>query len=303
MSDRDAELKRVSARMLRRRASAGTPDRSEALWPAAYFGLQRVDAYAHASSQDQRAVLDACAQGLLSESRFVELSGMEFCARMTLATDSIEERQLYSLIAADEASHYAWLQPWLDERVERADPFNAFLADCVANATPQPLAYLMQIVLEGLGIAHYSGLAAACNDAELATTFKRMAEDEALHHAAGLAAFAVGRLADNERRFLSDAAYTLLQMIRSGPQAVLSALDRNLGGIERADVLSIIASLDGTAETAAKLERMRKLMAQPGMAWLVEDLCARGAFLPCTAVQSAEIYLHSSRQADSNLPG
>jgi len=294
MSDRDAELQRVASRMLRRRVNAGTPHGTAPLWSASRFGLQRVDAYTQASTRQQRAILDACAAGLLAESRFVERSGMEFCARMTLATDNVAERQLYCLIAADEASHYAWLQPWFDVEPDFIDPFNAFLADCVANATPQPLAYLMQVVLEGFGIVHYAGLATSCNDTELAKILKRMAADEALHHAAGLATFSAGRLADSEREFLRNASCTLLQMIRSGPQSVLAALDRELGGIDHADALSILASLDGDADTAAKLGRMRQLMAQPGMDWLIDDLASRSAFLPCTPTESAQIYLRSS---------
>jgi rubrerythrin len=291
MSERDNQLQRVSARMLRRRASAGIPDGSAPLWSASRFGLQRVKAYVQASAQQQSAVLATCAMGLIAESRFVERAGMEFCARMTLASENVAERQLFSLIAADEASHYAWLQPWAGAESTTLDPFNAFLADCVANATPEPLAYLMQIVLEGLGIVHYAGLASTCNDAALSKTLQRMAEDEALHHAAGLAAFSASRLADSERRWLINAAYTLLNMIRSGPQSVLAALDRELGGIARTDIPSIVAALDGAAETLSKLERIRQLMAQPGMEWLVDDLDARTAFLPCGASEVAEIYL------------
>jgi hypothetical protein len=293
MSERDAELQRVSARMLRRRASAGVPDGSAPLWSASRYGLQRVDAYVQATTQLQSAVLDICAAGLIAESRFVERAGMEFCARMTLASENVAERQLYSLIAADEASHYAWLNPWAGSEPATLDPFNAFLADCVANATPQPLAYLMQIVLEGLGIVHYAGLANTCNDAELAKTLQRMAEDEALHHAAGLAAFSASRLNNSERRFLLDAAYMLLQMIRSGPQSVLAALDHELGGIARADILAIVTALDNDAETAAKLDRMRQLMAQPGMVWLMDDLQARGLFFPCAPGEAAQIYANS----------
>ena len=60
-----------------------------------------------------------------------------------------------------------------------------------------------------------------------------------------------GRLGDGERRFLRDAAYTLLMMIRSGPQSVLAALDGALGGIDGADTSAIIVALDRDAETAA----------------------------------------------------
>lgn len=290
MSEREAAIQRTAARLLRRRAAAGTPQTDAPLWPAEHFGLQRLRRYTDARPEQQRAILDHCAQGLLRESWFVERGGMEFCARMVLAAESAGERQLYSLIGADEAAHYAWLQPWLPADSGAVDAFNRFLADCVAQSTPQPLAYLMQVVLEGFGIVHYSGLAAHCNDPALADTLHRMAEDEALHHAAGLAAFRAERLGHAEREFLLDTSYAFLQMIRSGPQAVVAALDQGLEGLDAADLRVLFATLDDGAATAAKLQRLRRLMDQPGMGWLLESLQARGAFTPCDAEEMATIY-------------
>lgn len=290
MSGREADIRRTAARLLRRRAAAGTPQTAAPLWPAAHFGLDKVPAYTSATPEQQRRILDHCAQGLLRESWFVERGGMEFCARMVLAAESADERQLYSLIGADEAAHYAWLQPWLPADSGAMDTFNRFLADCVAQSTPQPLAYLMQVVLEGFGIVHYSGLAASCNDPALADTLRRMAEDEALHHAAGLAAFRAERLGRAEREFLLDASYAFLQMIRSGPQAVVAALDQELGGLDTTALHALFITLDDAAATEAKLRRLRQLMDQPGMGWLLEKLQTRGAFDPCAADEMTAVY-------------
>ncbi|MCQ4165571.1 hypothetical protein [Tahibacter harae] len=290
MSEREADIQRTAARLLRRRAAAGTPQTDAPLWPAEHFGLHRLRVYSDARTEQQRGILNHCAQGLLRESWFVERGGMEFCARMVLAADSAGERQLYSLIGADEAAHYAWLQPWLPAGSGAMDTFNRFLADCVAQSTPQPLAYLMQVVLEGFGIVHYDGLAANCNDPALADTLRRMAEDEALHHAAGLAAFRAERLGRAEREFLLDASYAFLQMMRSGPQAVVAALDQGLEGLDITAAQALFAMLDDGATTAAKLQRLRRLMDQPGMGWLLENLEARGAFNPCDADEMAAVY-------------
>ena len=291
MSDYGDGLHKASARLLRRRVAAATPQGDAALWPARRFGLENIPAFVAAPAEIQRSVLDRCGLGLLRESWLVERGGMEFCARMVLLSDDAQQRTLYSLIGADEASHYAWLQPWLGQTGDALDPFNAFLADCMREATPQPLAYLMQVVLEGFGIVHYAGLAADCNDTALAATLQRMAADEALHHAAGLAVFDRQRLNAQEREFLFDASYTFLQMIRSGPQAVVAALDAALGGIDAASVASVFEMLDTNAETASKLSRLRQLMAQPGMHWLVDALAARNAFTPAATAEAAQIYV------------
>ncbi|WP_313920535.1 ferritin-like domain-containing protein [Tahibacter sp.] len=289
MSDYDTGIHAAANRMLRRRALPGTPDGTAPPWPAAQFGLDAVPVYVRADESVQRAVLDRCAQGLLRESWLIERGGMEFCARMVLASDDAAQRALYSHIGADEAAHYAWLQPWLPP-LTPSDPFNDFVDDCVRTAGPQSLAYLMQVVLEGFGIVHYAGLASACLDAALADTLRRMAEDEALHHAAGLAVFDYRRLGTAERAFLLDASYTFLQMMRSGPHAVVAALDQALGGLDANALPGLFDALGAAHGSTGKLARLRRLMGQPGMENLVDALAQRRAFEPAGSDEAAQIY-------------
>lgn len=286
---RAQRLRRAAQRLVRRRGATAAAAKAPAPWDAQYFGLPQVAAYRAASPERQRAVLERCAQALLAESWCIERGGVLFCARMTLAAESDDERRVYALIGADEATHSAWLEPWIADPGAPADPFNRFIAALVESGGPQPLAYLLQVVLEGFGIVHYTGLAAACRDAALAPVLKRMAQDEAAHHAAGLAAFDAGRLGEAERRFVAEAARGFLQMIRSGPQAVVAALERELG-IDGAALAESFATLDAEARSAAKLAQLRRLMRQPGMDWLLEELDAGGAFVPCSAAQCAALY-------------
>lgn len=289
MSEYEDGLAAAAARLLRRRALPGTPDGNRPPWPAAQFGLDTVPLYTQAGEAAQRDVLDRCAQGLLREAWLIERGGMEFCARMVLASQDMQQRALYSLIGADEASHYAWLQPWLPQ-LPPSDPFNDFLDHCVRTAAPQSLAYLLQVVLEGFGIVHYAGLASGCRDAALSATLRRMAEDEALHHAAGLAVFDYRRLGAAERAFLLDASYTFLQMLRSGPQAVVAALDQALGGIDAAALPGLFEALELQRTGAEKLARLRRLMSQPGMENLVDALAQRRAFEPASADEATQVY-------------
>lgn len=285
-ADRDAD--RVAARMLRRRADAGAPTGERPLWAAEFFGLHRVALFRDATAARQGAVLDACAAGVLAEAWFIEQCGIALCAKMVLLAESVAARQLFALVGADEATHAAWLEPWVRDADARPDAFNRFIGDLVEGGGAQPLAYLLQTVLEGFGIAHYGGLGEHCRDAALAQTFARMARDEALHHAAGLAAFEAARLSAVEREFLADAAHAFMQMIRIGPQAVVAALDSEIGMAGNAE--AIFASLDTERTSAAKLVRLRALMTQPGMHWLVDDLADKGCFVPCSAAQCADVY-------------
>jgi hypothetical protein len=280
-------VSRAAARLLRRHgAMPRRDDGNRPPWQAEFFGLHRVGEYRRAGNDLKQTVLAECAGAVLKESLSVERSGVVFCARMILIAETDAERQLYALIGAEEAKHSAWLEPWTHGMENAPDAFNRFIAALLDTGSAQPLAYLLQVVLEGFGILHYANLAAYCRTAPLAGVLKRMAHDEALHHAAGLAAFRAESLTAPERRFIAEGAYVFLEMIRSGPQAVAAALAHCLG-LERAPAM--FAELDADGATAAKLFRLRRLMARPGMEWLISELDDKGVFTPCTAAQCAAI--------------
>jgi hypothetical protein len=289
--DRRGEaLSKAVARFLRRRARAGT--RTETIpWQADYFGLERVQRFRRSNAAERESALAGCAAALLDESWKIERSGIVFCAKMVLLAESSEEKRLFALIGADEATHSAWLEPWIADAAMDVGPFNRFITSLVETGGAQPLTYLLQVVLEGFGVAHYSGLAAACRDEALAATLAAMAQDEALHHGAGLAAFSAARLSAPERRFVSEAASDFLRMMRSGPQSVVAALDRVVGVGSAGDAAQVFEELNFGPAAKDKLQRLRRLMAQPGMEWLIEDLDRGGAFAPCDAAQCAAVYV------------
>jgi rubrerythrin len=249
-----------------------------------------VPRFREASHAAREAVLGLCGNGLLAEALHIERSGIDYCARMVLAAEGDDARRLFALIGADESLHAGWLAGALPENPP-VDAFNRFIAGIAEAAVPQPLAYLLQVVLEGFGIAHYEGLAAGCRDAGLAATFRRLARDEALHHAGGLAVFRADRLTDADRRFLAEATYAFLQMIRCGPQAAVAAVDRVIGIGDAGDAARVFAALESEAGSGAKLARLKALIAQPGMEWLVETMDAGGAFTPCSAEECAQLYV------------
>lgn len=286
---RGEALRRAADRLARHRDAPAPSDGTRPAWEAPFFGLDRVPRFRGASAAARAEMLALCGRGLLAEALHIERSGIDYCARMTLVAESDDERRLFALIGADESQHAGWIADALDDDPP-IDVFNRFIAGIAAAGTPQSLAYLLQVVLEGFGIAHYDGLAGACRDAGLAAAFRRLARDEALHHAGGLATFRADRLTDADRRFLADATFAFLQMIRCGPQAVVGAIDRVLGVGDTGDATSVFASLDSEAGSAARLARLRQLLAQPGMAWLVDAMDAGGAFTPCSAADCAQLY-------------
>ena len=289
-NERNQALRRVADRLARQRTPPGLADGTIPLWDASFFGLDRIALFREADTRSRQSVLAGCADELLAESWRIECCGIDYCARMALTAESDDERHLFVLIGADEARHAAWLAPWIAARAPAPDPFIRFIAGLAESGNRQALAYLLQVVLEGFGITHYSALGAHCRDAGLADIFRCLSREEALHHAAGLAAFWPERLTLGDRRFLADAAQTFLEMIRCGPQGVVAALDQGIGLGDQNDAAAAFCALESEASSAAKLARLRRLMTQPGMHWLVDTLAAGGLFEPCPALDCARIY-------------
>src|SRR5690349_6716722 len=86
---------------------------SSALWPAAAFHLDQVSVFREASAAERQATLEACGRNLLAESYYIEKCGMYFAAKMSLLSESTQERMLYSLFAADEAVHFNWITQFI----------------------------------------------------------------------------------------------------------------------------------------------------------------------------------------------
>jgi hypothetical protein len=79
-------------------------------------------------------------------------------------------------------------------------------------------------------------------------------------------------------------------MLRSGPQAVVAALDQALDGVDDAALPGLFEALESQRTGADKLARLRRLMCQPGMENLVDALAQRRAFEPASAEEAAQIY-------------
>jgi hypothetical protein len=288
----DGRRNRVVDGFVRRRGlSVSNPASGHAHWDAAFYGLDRVQRFSTADPCAQGQVLEACGEQLLWESYYLEQCGIAFCARMVLLADDVPTRKLYSLIGADEAMHEHWVGGWLQRSASRPpDPFNRFIAALVESGEPQPLSYVLQIVLEGFGIQHYRCLAQGCREPALMAILRTMMSDEGAHHAGGVAAFDARRLDRRGHAFALEAGSRLLEMIRVGPQAVVAVLARAVGGLEGVHLERVFDELDAEAASAAKLATLKKLLAQPGMDWLVAELERLRLFTPCRPAECARAF-------------
>jgi hypothetical protein len=231
-------------------------------WVAEFFGLQRVAMFRDATRVQKWEILDRCGRGLLEEAYFIEKSGVGFAAEMVLLAESIEERMLYATFAADEARHFDAVRPFLvgDLPDPKANPFLSLLTDTIECGDRTALQFVIQVVLEGWGLAHYRALRDACTHPVLHERLDAILHDEAAHHGSGRVLFAESRPGEATLARIEESLAAMLQMVRVGPMGVLSALDAALG-LTRAQKLDVFRDLEGRAHAQARLDHLRQLAA------------------------------------------
>lgn len=139
-------------------------------WTSEFFGLNNSSGfYSRLSLAQQKEIVIQCNDNLLLESYFIEKLGMAYCAKMSLASETVEAAQTYMLIGADEATHLRWLTPYVpaSKRTSPIGVFLDYLTTLVEHADTTCLIFLLQIILEGWGIKHYQRLADSCSNTKL----------------------------------------------------------------------------------------------------------------------------------------
>jgi rubrerythrin len=286
----DGGLAKLVAGRVRRHAAvappAAPPDFAT-LFADDFFSLERAPAFFAADEETKAAIRAACAHGVLDEAYFIEKSGLAYCARMLLLAEDTETRQAFALMGADEAAHLAWITQYVPEarRTDAAQPFLQLVAQLIETAPAPVLVYLLQVILEGWGLAHYRDLAGAARAPELARVFRTILKDEGMHVRLGAALHDPKRFSDAESALTRDALAQFLTLVRCGPLSVAATLAQATG----ADIVSTHDALDGEAEAARKLQLLRELMRAEGMDWAGAEMEALGLFAPMTSAQAASL--------------
>lgn len=272
----------------RNEASAETP-----YWPASYFGLDRTRRFLEASESDQRAILLGCSRNILSEIYYIEKSGMYFASKMCLLAESVQERMLFSLIAADEATHFHWISRYVSADAVadyNHNPFLRLLDQVLTKDDRMTLSYIIQVVLEGWGIHYYRSLAQTCLDLELANVFERMIRDEGRHHAAGLAQFKSLSTKWNGSDRILDILSEMFGMIQAGPQSVVSQVEHVLGSLTNAQRERLFSELGCEASSSERIVTIQRLIeATAGGGSIIYELEQRGALRPFSAGECAAL--------------
>lgn len=137
----------------------------------------------------QENVLKKITQLNLSLSRYIETSGHNYGAKMILSAESLEEKSIYALFAAEEAIHLKEFENFMNftpDPKEHWHPMLNPLAAAIKEGEKNTCLYIIQVLLEGFGMAHYGGLRQDCLYTPLQVAYDRILKDEARHHGTGI---------------------------------------------------------------------------------------------------------------------
>jgi rubrerythrin len=266
-------------------------DSREPYWSAEHFGLNRTRAFQRLTAEKQKNVLKLASQQLLEEAYFIEKSGMSFTAKMSLLSETTQERMLYGLFASDETLHLQYVSSHLSTNPESRPlpPFVKFLSEIIQQGDRASLIFLIQVVLEGWGITHYHELAENSLNEEVKQSLRLILKDEARHHGSGMIMIRSQELSLKQKNYIRETMVEFMRMVQCGPQNLVSAVESETGVLSAAESKELFEDLRCVETTQDKIQTLRGLLAQVGAADLIENLDQKGVMRPWNASQCAEL--------------
>ncbi|RCJ32467.1 hypothetical protein A6770_18825 [Nostoc minutum NIES-26] len=283
-TDPNNRLQRILKAALPNQADNALQPHSD-YWNAAFFNLHQVKVFQQASAAEQSAIVQLANRSLLEESYFIEKAGVGYMAKMVLLAETVEERMLYALFTADEATHLSQISHFLPEQLQTGinNPFLSLLAEVVESADKTVLLFVLQVVLEGWGLSHYRRLAKECHHPILAELFTSFLHAEARHHGTGSTLFNQIPVSASSQTAILDVLAQFLSMVQMGPQSVLTAVEQVKGHLSRSQKIQILEELDTQTHSGTRLQILRSLMRGGSADAIVQALDERGAFEPLPA--------------------
>lgn len=248
-------------------------------WKAEFFQLDQSKLFNALTQENQQAILDKLSLSLLLDSFGIEKIGITYCGRISSTAPTMEERQLFSMMGADEAIHYQWLSPYIPNalRTTYRSPILQMMEDMLTLDAPNLFYYLTQIILEGWSIRHYKALSSQCQDATLTQIIKQILKDESSHHYTGKVLFDASQMTKAELNTIIDNLKLYTDIIRLGTSHIVQVVDE-IVGLTQSQRKKMLADLNHDKTTAYKLAVFKHLMNQPGMESVVADIEEQGYF-------------------------
>lgn len=247
-------------------------------WSADSYGLEKSKEFSLLSQNQKDELLERCAFNRLHEAYHIERSGMAFTAKMTLLSDSIEQRKLYSTFSADEARHLHGVEHFLFKEPEERMPFILFLNEVIDHGSKQSLIFVIQVLLEGWGLEHYKSMTKYCTNPQLTQLLEGIIKDEAGHHGSGLILFDKKSMSAKEKAETLQILVHFLEMVQIGPFQMMSDFTKVRNVFNEQQVSSLLHDLKAEEATTQKLALLKRLMSKAGGSEFIDELEKKKAF-------------------------
>lgn len=259
--------------------STQIPEHLSQVWTLDSYGLEALPCLQAASDQQQQELRSLLARDRFLEAYQIEKAGMSFAAKMSLLAESLSEQKLFSLFAAEEASHFHMIEAVLGAPpAEELSPFIELLQEIIRSAERRSLIFIIQVVLEGWGLDHYALMKRTCQDPALSDYLQRILLDEAAHHGSGLSLFNESDLTPAEFDYIREMLQSFLNMVRIGPVGMIQALESVLGPQTETQKSEMLEQMQARRDTIRKLNLLRELMAKAGAHKILASLEAAQSF-------------------------
>lgn len=247
-------------------------------WDEKSFDLESVEVFKNLSDEEQRKVLFENCQDRVEEAYHIEKSGIAYGAKMTLMSETIDERILYGTFTGDESRHFQLISKYLkrDTVNPHANPFLQLLGQMIETAPKKSLVFMIQVLLEGWGMDHYSSMAKSCLNDSLKEDLSSILADEASHHGSGLILFNESELTNEDLEYILISLERFFTMVQCGPLATFSRVNESVNGLSLRNKRDILEQMNAMGTTQSKLEQLSNLMKKSGATNLLGIMEQRG---------------------------
>ena len=250
------------------------------LWSKERYQLEKADVFMNLSLETQNDILRKITELNLSLSYFIEKSGHNYGAKMILLADTIQEKSLYCLFAAEEAIHLNEFSNFINFKVDPKihwHPMLDPLAKVIHEGEKNTCLYVIQVLLEGFGMGHYNSLRNDCHYAPLVEVFNRIIKDEARHHGAGLILAKESHLSKIEREQIFEYTRDFVKAMQSA-NWIVKVIEESSSPLSAAKKKKYYEQVQYQQTIEKRLQALKEMLLKATKDNLVAELEADGVF-------------------------
>jgi hypothetical protein len=244
------------------------------LWGPERYRLHQAKAWNNLDKPLQEQMLTRITELNLSLSCFIEKSGHNYGAKMILLADSLQEKSIYALFAAEEAIHLREFQNFMQftpDPEKHWHPMLNPLAKAIEEGEKQTCVHIIQVLLEGFGMAHYGGLSQDCLYAPLKKSYERILMDEARHHGTGVILARGGETTPLEKDQIFEYTREFIHALQTA-HWILGELEKVGGELSSAEKKQFWEDIDFVNTLGTRLQKMKEMIQKVDRIGLVERL-------------------------------